>query len=276
MSLPDDVLPEGRYVDVGHGRRLHLHDIGEGAPVLWLHGSGPGASGWSNFHPNARTLAEAGYRSVLLDILGYGRSSKPTDVDYTFDVLGGAVIAALDALGLDRVHLVGNSMGGALALWLALEHPDRVGKLVLMAPGGLEERDTYMAMPGIRSMLRCIYGDDGITLFGMQKVFTKQVFDPSQVPEGVIERRTTLALTQPQHVFRTLRVPNQASRLGELQMPVLCLWGMNDLFCPPSGAQTVANAVADAAVVLLTQCGHWVMVEKRAIFDRTVRGFLDG
>src|SRR5690606_19975028 len=136
-----EALPEGRYVRAGDVR-LHLHDVGppDGGVVLWLHGSGPGASGWSNFPANARRLADAGYRSLLLDGLGYGRPDKPVDRPYTLEVTTGAALAALDALDVGRVTIVGNSAGGAQAIRLALDHPERVARLALMAPGGLEDR----------------------------------------------------------------------------------------------------------------------------------------
>lgn len=274
-TLSEDVLPTGTFVDAGDVR-MHLHDLGAGGAgtVLFLHGSGPGASGWSNFHPSATALVEQGYRCLLLDSLGYGRSDKPTDRDYTLEVMAGAALGVLDALDLDRVHLVGNSQGGAQAIWLAVHHPDRVGKLVLMAPGGLEDRETYMQMRGIRSMAKCIYGPEGITAAGMHKVFEKQVYDPAIVPRDVIDKRVDVALTQPRHVFERMRVGDQRPDLGNVRAPTLCLWGMDDLFCPVSGAHTIAENVPDARVVLLTKCGHWVMVEHRSVFDRYVLDFL--
>jgi 4,5:9,10-diseco-3-hydroxy-5,9,17-trioxoandrosta-1(10),2-diene-4-oate hydrolase len=267
-------LPEGHYADVGDGNRMHYHLVGEGFPVLFLHGSGPGASGHSNFLASAEALAAHGFQCVLADSLGYGLSSKPTDAMYTLEFMGTAAVKLMDHLGASRFAMVGNSQGGAIAIRIALTHPDRVSQLVLMAPGGLEEREVFMNMRGIRSMLRCIYGPEGITLEGMQKVFEKQLFDASLLPPEVVASRTEIALTQPIEVFKNMRVDNQEHRLGDLGCPVLCFWGMDDLFCPPSGAHKVAERCVDAQVVLLTQCGHWVMVEKRDVFDRTTAAFL--
>lgn len=272
---PHAGTPEGRYAPVGPGWRLHYHDLGEGPAVVFLHGSGPGASGWSNFHANAAVWAERGYRCILVDTLGYGRSSKPTDVGYTLDVLSGCVIDLLDHLGLTEATLLGNSQGGAVAIRTALAHPARVSRLILMAPGGLEPRETYMEMRGIRSMLRCIYGPEGITAFGMRKVFEKQLYDKALVTDALVADRTAVALTQPIHVFKTMKVDNQEDRLGELQMPILGLWGVDDVFCPVSGAMKLATRAPRARVVLLSQCGHWVMVEHADTFNRTCLDFLD-
>ena len=267
--------PEGTYVEIGDGLTMHCNVVGEGPVVAFLHGSGPGASGWSNFAANARSLEAAGYRSVLIDSIGYGRSDKPTDRDYTLPFMAECAARLLEELGHDRYTLIGNSQGGAQAIRIALEHPDRVDKLVLMAPGGLEERDVYMEMRGIRSMLRCIYGPEGITLEGMRRVFGKQLFDASTLSEDVVRERTAAALEQPIEVFRTMRVDNQEDRLEELACPVLGMWGMNDLFCPPSGATKLATRIADCRVVLFNRCGHWVMVEQPDRFDRLVIDFLD-
>lgn len=273
-DIPEDILPEGTYADVGDGLKLHLHDIGEGPVILFLHGSGPGASGYSNFIGNAEKLVAAGYRCILLDSLGYGRSSKPTDRLYDMDAMAGSAVKAMDALGIDTFTIVGNSQGGAQAIWIALNHKARVERLILMAPGGLEPRETYMEMKGIRSMMRCIYGPEGITPKGMQIVFAKQVYDQDLVPVDTIDKRYTVAIQQPRHVFESMRVPNQEDQLHEIECPTLCLWGMDDVFCPPSGAQKIAERVKGARVVLLTECGHWVMVEHRDVFDRYVLDFL--
>lgn len=266
-------LPEGHFAELGDGLRMHFHELGAGPAVLFLHGSGPGASGWSNFQHNADFLAQHGFRCLLPDSLGYGLSSKPTDRPYTLEFMATAALDLLDQLGIEQVSLVGNSQGGAQAIHIALAQPERVHKLVLMAPGGLETKEAYMEMPGIRSMLRCIYGPDGITLEGMKKVFTKQVFDSSLMPEGVVERRYEIALTQPRHVFESMQVPNQEDRLEDIRVPTLGLWGKNDLFCPPGGARKL-ETIPNCRVIEIDGCGHWVMVEHADLFNQTVLDFL--
>ena len=263
-----------RRLPVGDGLFVHADLVGHGPPVLWLHGSGPGASGWSNFADNAEYLAEHGYQSILLDSIGYGQSDKPTDRDYTLGFMAGCAARAMEELGFSSYVVVGNSQGCAQAIRLALEHPDRVEKLVLMAPGGLEARETYLELKGIRSMMRCLYGPEGLTLEGMHKVFEKQVFDPSRFPEHVVAERYAVAKEQPLHVFRSMKVDNQEDRLGAIRCPTLGLWGMNDVFCPVSGATKLAERIPDCRVVLVNRCGHWVMVEHADLFNRTVLDFL--
>lgn len=277
LAAPESPMPEpiSHLVDIGEGLRLHVTEVGSGPPVVFLHGSGPGASGPSNFGANAAYLAAHGYRAILVDSLGYGKSDKPVDRPYTLEVMAGAVLGALDTLGVPRATFVGNSQGGAQAIWIALNHPERVERLVLMAPGGLEPRETYMELRGIRSMMKALYGPDGLTAEGLKMVFERQVVDPSLVPAELIAERFAVASAQPLHVFQSMRVTDQSDRLDELKMPVLALWGMDDCFCPVSGAIKIAERVPHARVVLLTRCGHWVMVEHADVFNRTLVDFLN-
>ena len=144
VTLPDGL--QLRYVDIS-GK-----DGGNGEPVVFIHGSGPGASGHSNFKQNYPVIAEAGYRIIVPDLPGYGTSDKP-DTLYTLDFFTAALSGLLDALDIQRCVLVGNSLGGAIAIKLALDQPQRVSRLVLMAPGGLMEKEQYyLQMEGIQKL----------------------------------------------------------------------------------------------------------------------------
>jgi 4,5:9,10-diseco-3-hydroxy-5,9,17-trioxoandrosta-1(10),2-diene-4-oate hydrolase len=280
-SASASVVPVGQHTAIELGGRqlsVHSHAAGpqDGPVVVFVHGSGPGASGYSNFKGNFRALSEHGFRTLVPDLLGYGHSDKPDEEDdrYTLRFLADGVKAYLDALGVQKCSLVGNSLGGAICVRLALDEPDRFDKLVLMAPGGLEDRDTYMAMSGIRSMLRCIFGPEGISREGLQKVFSKQLYDSSALSAGLIEERYEIAMTQPRRVFETSRVPDQSGLLEQLTQSVLAFWGVDDQFCPVSGAMKIATGCKDAQVTVLTKCGHWVMVEHRDLFNRRCAEFL--
>ena len=106
-------VPENKYVDIGDGLKVHFHEQGTGDVVLFLHGSGPGASGWSNFRRNYPVFAEAGFRALVPDTLGYGYSSKPDNLDYDLDFLVGGVERFLKGLGVTQIVLAGvaTSMG---------------------------------------------------------------------------------------------------------------------------------------------------------------------
>ena len=106
------------------------------APVVMLHGGGPGASAWSNFGPNLPVFAGR-FRTLMVDMPGFGRSDKPPVTGNYFTFAADALAGLLGELGIGRVHLVGNSLGGGTAVRFALTHPERAGRLVLMGPGGL-------------------------------------------------------------------------------------------------------------------------------------------
>jgi 4,5:9,10-diseco-3-hydroxy-5,9,17-trioxoandrosta-1(10),2-diene-4-oate hydrolase len=273
-STTSSAVPEGKYADVGAGLRVHYQEQGEGPVVLFLHGSGPGASGYSNFRRNYPVFAEQGFRVVVPDTLGFGYSSKPDDVDYTLDFLAGAVERLTRELGIERCAVVGNSHGGAMAIKLALDRPDLVDRLVLMAPGGLEVREAYGKMEGIRTMMKVFLGPEGITREGMRRVFGLQLFDPAMLTEEILDERVAIAQTQPKRVLTSMAVPHLAPELGRIRCPVFAFWGMNDKFCPVSGATTIAERCPRSRVLLLSECGHWVMVERTELFNRLSIDFL--
>lgn len=271
-----EAVPEGKYAEVGGGITMHYHDAGGGdrGVVLFLHGSGPGASGWSNFKGNYPFLVEHGYRAIVPDTMGYGYSTKPEEGTFTLDDVAAQYKGLLDALGVSKATLVGNSQGGAIAITMALNYPDVVQKLVLMAPGGLETRETYMEMEGIKAMIRVLY-KEGISKETIRKVFTLQLHDESKITDEVIEQRYQVAMTQHRDNIARIQVVNQEDRLSEIQCPVLCFWGANDKFCPPTGAPKIASRCANSRTVLISSCGHWVMVEYPKLFNELTLKFLN-
>ncbi|MEV0034062.1 alpha/beta fold hydrolase [Nocardia sp. NPDC050793] len=131
----DKAVGAERTVRVG-GRDIFLTEFGAGPAVVLLHGGGPGASGLSNYSRNIEALAQR-FRVIVPDMPGYGRSSKRVDQSDPFGDLASALGGLLDALDLPSAHLVGNSYGGAAALRLAMDRPEKAGRLILMGPGGI-------------------------------------------------------------------------------------------------------------------------------------------
>ncbi|WP_298190026.1 alpha/beta hydrolase [uncultured Pseudomonas sp.] len=272
-SIAELPLPTGSYATLDNGLTLHYLDIGSGPVVIWLHGSGPGASGFSNFKGNYPVFAEAGYRNIVLDLPGFGRSDKPADVNYDLDFFVSSLKGFLDKVGIDRCTLLGNSLGGAIALGATLAYPERVEKLVLMAPGGVEERESYFRMPGILRMVE-VFAKGPMGVEEMRDVMSLQLFDSSQLDEDLLKERAAVAVTQPANLFSTMMVPNMTERLGEIQVPILGFWGTNDLFNPPAGALKILDNAPNARFIMLNRCGHWVQVEHQALFNRECITFL--
>lgn len=267
-------LPQGHFVTLNDGLRLHYLDSGSGDAVLFIHGSGPGASGHSNFKQNYPVFAAAGHRVLVPDLPGYGLSDKP-ETDYTLDFFVEAMFGLLDSLDIQRCTLVGNSLGGAIAIKMALDQPQRIARLVLMAPGGLMEKEQYyLQMEGIQRMGAAFANGELNDAEGMRRLLSLQLFDASQISDETVAERVAVVKEQPRCVLTRMQVPNLAARLSELSCPILGFWGMNDKFCPASGAQTLMQACRNIRFILLSECGHWVMVEHREVFNRDVLAFL--
>lgn len=267
-------LPVGHYLTLANDITLHYLDIGSGEDVvIWLHGSGPGASGHSNFKGNYPEFAAAGYRNIVLDLPGFGRSDKPETVHYDLDFFLTCLNHFIRALDLPPVTLLGNSLGGAIALGQTLAHPDTVKQLILMAPGGVEERETYFQMEGIQRMVS-VYNEGPMNEEKMRQIMSLQLFDSSGLSDDILEERVKVAVTQPSNLFSTMMVPNMTSQLHEISVPCLGFWGTNDLFNPPAGTHKFLDNMPQAKFILLNQCGHWVQVEHRDYFNRMCLDFL--
>ena len=271
--------PKGSFVSVA-GLDLHYHDYpsqnpaGEKGTVVFVHGSGPGASGYSNFRNNVAAFAASGYRAVVPDLPGFGYSSKPVDRDYTSDFFSGALVGLLRGIGIDSCALVGNSLGGAISIRTALDHPELVGKLILMAPGGIEELETYMAMPAMAKMISN-FVDGALDRAGLEKVLRTLVYDPVHVTDELVGERWAILENQPPEVLSRMVIPNMEAELHRIACPVLSFWGVDDELLPASGGLKITRACKPSRHLELAECGHWVMVEHSRVFNATCLDFLD-
>jgi 4,5:9,10-diseco-3-hydroxy-5,9,17-trioxoandrosta-1(10),2-diene-4-oate hydrolase len=262
---------------VSGGYDIAINETGSaGAPaVVFVHGSGPGASGRSNFRQNVDAFVAAGYRVVLPDLIGYGQSSKPEDIDYTLALFTDTLYEALQAIGIRRATLIGNSLGGGIAIQMSLDHPEFIDRLILMAPGCIEEREAYFAMPGIASMVGSFGGPD-FDEGEQRRLITNLVFDPVHVTDALVTERFAVARTQPKDVIVRMRTPNLQPRLGELKMPILVFWGSEERFMPLTGIDYFLKQCDDVRVVTFNKVGHWVQVERADEFNRYAVTFLRG
>lgn len=269
-----------------NGQPLFYAEAGDGPVVVLLHGGGPGASGVSNFSRNIDVLAGS-YRVIVPDLPGYGRSGKNLDQDDPFGALADAIRGLLDVLSIDTAHLIGNSYGGAAALRLALDSPRRVGRLVLMGPGGI---GTTRGLPtaGLNSLLG-YYGGDGPSREKLDTfVRTFLVYDGSSVPDELIDLRYEASIDPDVVANPPLRRPSgptalrtlwrmdltRDSRLKSLQAPTLVLWGRDDKVNKPSGGPLLLNTLPNAELVMTSHTGHWMQWERAELFNQLVLDFL--
>lgn len=260
---------------VAGGYDINVVELGSGPAVIFIHGSGPGASGTSNFRENAQAFADAGYRVLLPDLIGYGASSKPEGIDYTLDLFTDTLLEALRLHGIERATLVGNSLGGGIALQIALDTPDFVDRLILMAPGCIEELPIYFAMPGIAGM-RSSFGSPDYSIADQRRLNESLVYDPVHITDELVAERYAVARTQSKDVIGRMRTTNLRPRLGELKMPILVFWGNEEQFMPLTGAGYFLEQCDDARVVTFNKVGHWVQVERAGEFNRYALAFLRG
>ena len=268
------------------GKPIFVAETGSGPAVVMLHGGGPGASGVSNYSRNIGALAQQ-FRVIVPDMPGYGRSAKRVDQHDPFGYLADMIRGLLDELGLATAHLAGNSYGGAAALRLALDTPQRVDKLVLMGPGGI---GTTRAVPtaGLKSLLS-YYGGGGPSREKLETFIRNYlVYDGASVPDDVIDLRFAASIDPEVVADPPLRRPSgpmaprtlwrmdltRDGRLKHLRTPTLVLWGRDDKVNRPAGGPMLVNLMPNAELVMTSRTGHWMQWERADLFNRLVVEFL--
>lgn len=272
------------------GLKLHYHEAGPGddgadlAPVVFLHGGGPGAGSWSNFGTSLPVFAQH-RRTLLVDQPGFGHSEKPEFTDHFFNFSANALEALLDELGVQRVHLVGNSLGGGTAVRFALDHPDRVERLALMAPGGLN-LNLFASEPteGVKRLYE-FGGGDGPSRDKLKRFLRTMVHDRSLITDELLEQRYRIA-SEPESLRAMMSMgmsfanPDFAERgmlwreAHRLQHEVLLVWGREDRVNPLDGALAALKLIPKARLHVFGECGHWAQLEKFEEFNRLVTEFL--
>lgn len=289
MSDVLDAETTSRFADLDSGARLHFHEAGDpsGETVLLLHGGGPGASAWSNFGATLGVLAQR-FHVLAVDQLGFGRSSKPAEFSKQFFAASADSIAELlDQLGVERAHCVGNSLGGGTSVRLALDHPDKAGRLVLMAPGGLG-LNVFAPDPteGIKRLFD-FAAPPGPSKAKLAQFLQTLVFDQSMITDELVEERFAAAadpetLAGMRAMGMSFMVPGGAEEAmlwreaHRLRQRVLLVWGREDRVNPLDGALVALKLIPRAQLHVFGGCGHWAMLEKFDEFNRLTADFLGG
>lgn len=273
-----------RFINVGT-RKLWLTEQGSGPPVLMLHGGGPGASGMSNYSRNIDALARQ-FRVLVPDMPGYGRSSKDINAADPFGDIASSMRALLDALSIPSAHVIGNSLGGAVALRLALDHPDRVDRLVLMGPGGIGMAQGKPT-PGLLRLLT-YYAGEGPTYEKLSEFIKKDlVFDAGSISEDMLRERFESSIDPAVVANPPLRMPPDPEafkrmdflldpRLSGFDHPTLILWGQEDRVNPSVAGPALQAKMPAADLYLFSRTSHWVQWERADEFNATVAAFLCG
>lgn len=260
---------------------IHYNDTEKGDEVVvMLHGSGPGASGWANFNRNIQPLTDAGYRVILMDCPGWSKSDTLVN-DGSRSHLNARVLKELaDALSLNKIHIIGNSMGGHSAVTFALDYPERVSKLILMG-GGTGGASMFTPMPpeGIKRIGK-LYREP--TMDNLKEMMDIFVYDSSNLTEALFQTRLENILARKDHLENFVKsikanpkqFPDVAHRLGEISNETLIVWGRDDRFVPMDTGLRLLNNLLRAELHIFNRCGHWVQWEYADKFNRMVLDFL--
>jgi 2-hydroxymuconate-semialdehyde hydrolase len=274
-STPATPNPEIARSIRAAGILTNYHDAGSGHPVMLIHGSGPGVTAWANWRLALPVLARQA-RVIAPDLVGFGYTERPEGVRYDMDTWVEHAIGLLDALDLARADIVGNSFGGALALALAIRHPQRVRKLVLMGSVGVRFEitpaldATWGYTPSIENMRRLL------------DVFA---YDRSLVTDELAQLRYQASVRAGfQESFAAMfPAPRQrwvdamASReqdIRALANDTLVIHGRDDRVIPLQSSLTLAHWIARSQLHVYGRCGHWTQIEHADRFNRLVADFL--
>ncbi|MEQ4193529.1 alpha/beta hydrolase [Streptomyces sp. YIM 103828] len=267
------------------GLGLRYYEAGEAGapPVVLLHGSGPGATGWSNFSGNLGEIAAAGFRVIAPDMPGWGDSDAQATEEMDHDA---TLVEFLDALGLEKVALVGNSMGAHTAVRFATLHPGRITHLVTMG-ASLGRGPASLFGPGdgpsegLKVIVRAYRDASPENMRALVEIMT---YDKERFATPELTRaRSEAALARPDHLENYVKglahgapIPVKVDRdkIPGIQAPTLLIHGKDDRVLHYETSLWLLANIPDSRLVLLNRCGHWAMIEHAAEFNRLVTDFL--
>ncbi|RMI35177.1 alpha/beta fold hydrolase [Nocardia stercoris] len=273
-----------RRLDTEDGA-LYYYEAGAGEPLILLHGSGIGVSGWKNFRGNLARFAEH-YHCYILEFPGFG-VSDPVAGTHPVVSAGASVLKFMDALGIESAALLGNSMGGVVGANLAVREPHRVRALIGI--GGIGP-NIFAADPSEGTRLPQEFADDPAK-DKLVRWLNCMVYDRALVTEELIEDRWAAATDPASHASLAAMYGSKAfaaqqkmqaqgkfppywSMLHKIGCPTLLTWGLDDRQSPPDMLLLPMRTIPNAEVHIFPKCGHWVMVEAKEAFERVALEFL--
>jgi 2-hydroxymuconate-semialdehyde hydrolase len=272
--MADEGNPEIGNTVLAGGIATNYHDTGDGAPVLLLHGSGPGVTAWANWRTVLPALSGS-YRVIAPDIVGFGYTERPADARYQMDTWVDHAVGLLDALEIEKTGIVGNSFGGGLALALAIRHPARVDRIVLMGSSGLE----FELTPG----LDAVWGYEPsienmealIKLFAHdQSILTDDLVRmryEASIRSGYQESYASMFPAPRQRHVAALAAPEDALR--SLENETLIVHGREDQVIPLASSIRMHGLIPRSQLHVFGKCGHWTQIEQNTRFCRLISDF---
>ena len=273
MQRPDPVNRVEGYIEAGGLKTFYIR-AGEGHPLVMIHGGSPGTCWSLNWKPNIGPLAAAGFAVYAYDQPGFGLTDNPTD--YSLESRVSHAKAFIDAMKLERYHVMGNSMGAYIAARLALEDP-RVNRLVLvssntLAPKGSPEsqakskkhaEELRAYTPSFENMMKMTQG----TLYRRELVTEELVRERYKMSTGKNYEAQLKRADAP-------RSKSLDEELSKLNVKTLILWGQNDHGTSLEQALLLFQKIPDAELHIFDRCAHWVQWDQAARFNQMVADFL--
>jgi 2-hydroxy-6-oxo-octa-2,4-dienoate hydrolase len=265
LAPPDGKTQSGKALTVSAaGIETNYHDHGAGEAVILLHGSGPGVSAWTNWRKVMPALAPS-LRVLAPDMAGFGYSERKPDFEYAIKGWVRQLLGFMDALGIARAHLVGNSFGGSLALAAAARFPDRFGRLVLMGT----PCDAFTMTPGLRAgwdytpsreVMRATMAHFPYDAAVITDELVEDRYQASLIPGAQEGLRKLLAEPRPDGDTPLSGMPEAV--VAKIVHSTLVLHGREDRVIPVEMGLRLARAIPDAQLHMFGRCGHWVQAER--------------
>jgi pimeloyl-ACP methyl ester carboxylesterase len=271
---------DDRYIDV-RAVWTRYWDLGTGPPVLLLHGLGASIESWQRV---VGPLSEQ-VRVLVPDLVGFGYSAKP-DIDYTLDAFVGFVGAFMESVGIAQASLVGHSLGGAIALRIAIEHPEWIDRLVVVDSAGLGDSPglflkllrlplvgEWLLSPGrakTRQALKLYFHDESLVTEELVDLNYKLISQPGAKRAYLSTVRNAITASGSDSSLQTL----VTARLHKITAPTLVIWGKEDRIASADHAQVAAKNIRNAEIYLIPEAGHNPMAERPERFNQALLDFL--
>jgi 2-hydroxymuconate-semialdehyde hydrolase len=264
----------GTSINAG-GIDTNYHDQGEGDPVVMFHGSGPGVSAFANWRLVIPHLAKK-FRVIAPDVVGFGYTERPEGISYTMDTWLKHAIDFLDAMEIEKAHVVGNSFGGSLAVALAIHAPERISRLVLMGSVGLEFEltdgldYTWGYTPSFENMRKML------DLFAYDRTLVTdelaQLRYEAGIRPGVQEAYAAMFPAPRQEGIR--KIASKEEDVKNIPHETLIIHGREDLIIPVSVSEDLFKCIKNSQLHIFGKCGHWTQIEHNQRFNQLVENFL--
>lgn len=269
-----DTNPEIGKSVVAAGLKTNYLEAGEGDPVILIHGSGPGVTGYANWRLSIPALSQK-YRVLAPDIAGFGYTERKADQVYNLDFWVRHLVEFMDATGVRKARLVGNSFGGALTLALTARHPERVDRFVLMGAAGVE----FEMTPGLEAVWAYHPSTEN-----MKELVKSFAYDTGFITDDLIKSRYEASVRPGYHesyakIFAAPRQPmvkamaTPEADIRKITQRALVIHGRDDKIVPLSNSYKLHSLIQKSDLHVFGECGHWTQIEKKDQFVKLVMDF---